>query len=149
MKHFILAALLAPAFANAYAQVVIKDAWVRATVPQQKASGAFMQLTASEKTRLVDVRAPVASTAELHEMSFDNDVMRMRQVSGIDLPAGVPVALQPGGYHIMLLGVHGPLRAGQVVPITLVFESANKQRSSIVVDAIVRSLAPSGGPAKP
>jgi copper(I)-binding protein len=149
LKHFILAALLAPAFANALAQVVVKDAWVRATVPQQKATGAFMQLTASEKTRLVEVRAPIGATAELHEMSLDNDVMRMRQVPGIDLPAGASVSLKPGGYHIMLLGLSAPLAAGQVVPITLVFESAKKQRSTVLVDATVRPLAWPGVRAKP
>lgn len=89
LKHFILAALLAAVFANTAAQVVVKDAWVRATVTQQKATGAFMQLTASEKIRLVDGRAPIAP-AELHEMSRDKDVMRMRQVPGIYLP-GMPV----------------------------------------------------------
>lgn len=145
-KHFIVAALLAPAFAHAGAQVVVKDAWVRATVTQQKATGAFMHLTASENTRLVDVRAAVAGVAELHEMSMDNDVMRMRRVPGIDLPSGTPVALKPGGYHIMLLGLRGPLSAGQIVPITLVFESPARKRSSIVVDAVVRPLASPGMP---
>ena len=74
LKHFILAALLAPALASAAVQVVVKDAWVRATVTQQKATGVFMQLITSERIRLVDVRASIAGAAELHEMSLDNDL---------------------------------------------------------------------------
>lgn len=141
MKQMILAALLAPAFANVFAEVVVSDAWVRATVSQQKDTGAFMQLTSTETTRLVSIRSSVADTAELHEMSFDNNVMRMRQMPGLDLPARAAVYLKPGGYHIMLFRLHKPLSTGQLVPITLVFESSNKQRSSMVVDAIVRPLA--------
>jgi copper(I)-binding protein len=83
LKHFVLAALLAPAFANAGAQLVVKDAWVRPTVPQQEGTGAFIQLTASETTRLVEVRASIAGAAELHEMSLDNDVTRMHRAPGM------------------------------------------------------------------
>lgn len=138
MKHIILAALLASAFANLCAQVVVKDAWVRATVPQQNATGAFMRLTATHDARLVEVRSPAAGIAELHQMSLDQDVMRMRRVAGIDLPAGVAVALKPGGYHIMLMDLRRPLGEGRRVPITLVFESADKRRSSVEIDAVAR-----------
>jgi periplasmic copper chaperone A len=138
VKHIILAALLAPAFAHVCAQVVVTDAWVRTTIPQQKATGAFMQLTAAHGTRLVDVSSPVAGLAELHEMSVDRDVMRMRPVAGIDLPAGTTVALKPGGYHVMLMDLRRPLGNGQRVPVTLVFESPDKRRSSIEIDAVAR-----------
>jgi len=142
VKHIILAALLAPAFANVCAQVVVTDAWVRVTVPQQHATGAFMQLTAAHGARLVEVSSPVAGMAELHEMSVDRDVMRMRPVAGVDLPAGRAVALKPGGYHIMLMDLRQPLGEGRRVPITLVFESADKRRSSIEIDAVARLRAP-------
>lgn len=138
MKHIILAALLAPACANVCAQVVVKDAWVRTTVAQQKATGAFMQLTAERDTRLVEVHSPVAGIAELHNMSVDHDVMRMRQVEGINLPAGISVALKPGAYHIMLMDLRRPLGEGQRIPITLVFESAGKRRSRVEIDAVAR-----------
>jgi copper(I)-binding protein len=145
LKHIIFATLIASACATVCAQVAVKDAWVRATVSPQKATGAFMQLTATRPARLVAVRTPLATSAELHTMSVENDVMRMRQVDGIDLPAGVPVALKPGAFHLMLLGLHKPLGAGQRVPITLVFEAADKRRFSVDVDAPVRPLASGPG----
>jgi copper(I)-binding protein len=141
LKNFILATLLASACATVCAQVVVNDAWVRATVPQQKATGAFMQLTAARASRLVEVRAPLAASAEMHTMSVDNDVMRMRQVSGIDLPAGVPVLLKPGAFHIMLMGLKKPLAEGQRVPMTLVFEAPDKRRFNIDVEVPVRALS--------
>jgi copper(I)-binding protein len=140
MKQLLLAALLAPACVLANAQVSASDAWIRATVIQQKATGVFMQLNAKSDTRLVEIRSSVASAAEMHQMSFENNVMRMRQVSAIELRAATPVALAPGGYHIMLLGLTQPLVVGQHVPITLVFEARGKRRESIVVDAVVRPL---------
>lgn len=134
-----MATLLASALTNTCAQVVVGDAWVRATVSQQKATGAFMQLTAACDTRLVAVHADIGA-AELHGMSLDNNIMRMRGLAGLALPAGVAVALKPGANHIMLVNLKHALSVGQHVPITLVFESAGKRRSSIVVDAVVRPL---------
>ena len=100
MNKLLLASLLSLACTTVLAQVSVTDPWVRATVPQQKATGAFMQLSSAKGTRLVDARSPVAH-AEIHEMAVQDHVMRMRQISGLDLPAGQSVALKPGGYHIM------------------------------------------------
>ncbi|MEY3782772.1 MAG: hypothetical protein RIS97_950, partial [Pseudomonadota bacterium] len=88
---------------NNIADVAVKDAWVRATVPGQKGTGAFMSLTAKSDLRLVGASSAVAGIAEVHEMSMNGDVMQMRAVAGVDLPAGKTVALRAGGFHVMLL----------------------------------------------
>lgn len=129
------------------AQVVVADPWVRATVPQQQASGAFMKLTAPKGTRLVEARSPVAGVVEIHEMAMDGNVMRMRAITGLDLPAGRAVELKPGGWHVMLMGLKQTLNAGDTVPITLVFENPDRSRETVEVKAPVRALnaQPRGG----
>jgi copper(I)-binding protein len=135
-------AVLQPSLA--YAQVAVGDPWVRATVPQQQASGAFMTLTAAQPARLVEARSPVAGVVEIHEMTMDGGVMRMRAIPGLDLPAGKPVAMRPGGYHVMLMSLNRTLVAGEVVPLTLVVESAGR-RETIEVKAPVRPLNAAAG----
>ena len=122
------------------AQVAVKDAWVRATVPQQKATGAFMQLTAEKDTRLVEARSPVAGVVEIHEMTMVDNVMKMRAVPGLDLPAGKAVELKPGGYHIMLIDLKGQVKEGDTVPVTLVVQGKDGKRETIEVKAPVRPL---------
>ena len=108
MKKSLLAALVLAALSGPVAaQVKVGDPWVRATVPQQKATGAFMSLTAEKGTRLVEAKSPVAGVVEIHEMAMENNVMKMRAVPGLDLPAGKPVELKPGGYHVMLMDLKG------------------------------------------
>ncbi len=124
----------------AQAQVTVKDAWVRATVPQQKATGAFMQLTAEKDTRLVEARSPVAGVVEIHEMTMVDNVMKMRAVPGLDLPAGKAVELKPGGYHVMLIDLKGQVKEGDTVPVTLVVQGKDGKRETIEVKAPVRPL---------
>ncbi len=126
--------------AHAQPQVTVQDAWVRATVPQQKATGAFMRLKAGQDTRLVSVSTPVAPIAEVHEMKMVDNVMKMRAVQGLDLPAGKGVDLQPGGYHVMLMDLPAPVRAGDVVPLTLVFEGKDGRRETVQVQAQARGM---------
>ncbi len=145
MKFRLLTAtLLFAVAAPALAQVHVKDPWVRATVPQQKTSGAFMQLSSSSDVRLVAAHTPVAGIVELHEMKMEGDVMKMSAVSGIDIPAGQSVELKPGGYHIMLMDLKRQLKEGESVPITLVVEGKDKKRHTVHVKAPVRPLAASG-----
>jgi periplasmic copper chaperone A len=141
MKKLIITALLAVS-ASAWAQATVKveDAWVRGTVATQKATGAFMRITVDKNARLVGASSPVAGIAEVHEMSMQGDVMKMRQVEGIDLPAGKAVELKPGGYHVMLMDLKGPVKAGDMVPLTLEFEDAGKLRFTQVVQVPVRAL---------
>ena len=127
---------------SALAQTTVTDAWVRGTVPQQKATGLFAQITSAQGGRLVSARSPVAGLVEIHEMSMDGDVMKMRALpGGLDLPAGKAVALKPGGYHLMLLDLKRPLKTGDTVPVTLVFEGADKKRETVEIKAPVKALA--------
>ena len=120
--------------------VAVSEPWVRATVAQQGATGAFMRLSSNQDVRLVEASSPVASITEIHEMSMVNDVMRMRAVAGLDLPAGRTVELRPGGYHVMLMDLRQPLNAGERVAITLVFEDRAQRRFTQQVEAPVRAL---------
>ena len=139
MQRTILAAILLIAM-PALAQVTVKDAWVRATVPEQKSTGAFMQLTSPTATRLVEARSTAAKVVEIHEMAMDGNVMKMRAVAGVDLPAGKAVELKPGGYHVMLVDVKSQIKDGDSVPITLVFEGKDKKRETVEVKAAARPL---------
>jgi copper(I)-binding protein len=119
------AALLSSAGALAQSNPVkVENAWARATPPRAEVGAVYMTLTASGPDRLVGVSTPAAAKAEVHEMSTENGVMRMRETPGIMLPAGQPVVLGPGGYHVMLMGLKGPLKQGQTVPLHLTFASA-------------------------
>lgn len=139
-----LFALAAVASAHAWAGVTVQDPWVRATMSQQMPTGAFMQIRSDQATRLVEVSSPVAKTAQIHEMSMQGDVMKMRAIKGLDVPANKPVELKPGSYHIMLLDLNAQIKAGDSVPLTLVFEGADKKRETVTVNATARS--PMGGP---
>jgi copper(I)-binding protein len=119
--------------------VTVLDPWVRATVPQQKAAGAFMRVQSATAQRLVGVSSPVAGRAELHEMAMENNTMRMRQVDSIDLPAGKPVNLASGGYHVMFFDLKRQLKEGETVPVTLVLQDGAK-KSSVTVEAQVKPL---------
>ena len=129
------------------AQVTVKDPWVRGTVAQQKATGAFMQITAAGGGRLLSASSPVAGVVEIHEMAMDGNVMKMRAIAGLDLPAGKAVALKPGGHHVMLMDLKQGLQAGQSVPITLVVEGPGGKRETVQVSATVRPLAAAPAPA--
>ena len=132
-------AALGLASTAALAQVSVSEPWVRGTVESQMATGAFMRLTAATDARLLGARSPVAGIVEIHEMALENNVMRMREISRLDLPAGRTVELRPGGYHVMLLDLKRTLKPGEEVPITLEIEQGGK-RMSVQVKAIVRPL---------
>ena len=143
-----LMAGLAQAQSPGSSAVQVKEPWVRGTVAQQKATGAFMQLSAPQDMRLVEARSPVAGVVELHEMAMDNNVMKMRAVPGIDIPAGKGAELKPGGFHVMLLDLKKQLKEGDTVPLTLVLEGKDKKRQSVEVNAPVRALGTRNGTGK-
>jgi copper(I)-binding protein len=139
--------LIAAAFsAFALAQNVdVKGAWARSTVPGQKATGAFMHLTAREGAKLVGGSSPIAGVVEVHEMKMDGNVMTMRAVQGgLELPAGKAVELKPGGYHVMLMDLKTPLMKDTTIPLTLVFKDAKGVESKVELKVPV-STTPSGG----
>jgi copper(I)-binding protein len=140
MKRLTLAAMIFAAF-PVMAQVTVKEPWVRATVSQQKATGAFMQLTSAQDARLVEAKSPVAGVVEVHEMTMEKDVMKMRAVKALDLPAGKAVELKPGGYHVMLMDLKQQMKEGDTVPLTLVIEGKDKKRSTVEVKAAIKPLA--------
>jgi len=122
--------------------VKVEGAWARATVQGQKGTGAFMNLTAKEATRLVGVSSPAAGVAEVHEMKLENDIMKMRAVPILDLPAGQTVQLKPGGYHIMLMDLKTPLAKGGTMPMTLRFKDAKGVESKLDLVLPVGLAAP-------
>lgn len=137
MRRFLLASALFTSVV-AHAQVKVDDPWVRATVAPQKATGAFMQLTSPKAAKVVAASSPVAEMVEIHEMKMDNGVMKMRAVEALALPAGQTVALKPGSYHVMLMGLKAPIKAGETVPLTLTLEGEDKQRTTVEVKAEAR-----------
>lgn len=122
----------------------VHGAWARATVQGQKATGAFMTLTAKDGGRLVGVASPVAAVAEVHEMAMEGDVMKMRAVAALELPAGKAVALKPGSYHIMLMDLKLPLQKDTTIPLTLTFKSAAGVESKLDIKVPVSMVAPAG-----
>jgi copper(I)-binding protein len=144
-----LAAGLSVMAAGASAQAVdVQNAWARATVQGQKATGAFMTLTAPSAAKLVSVSSPVAGIAEVHEMKMEGDVMKMRALAGgLDLPAGKAVDLKPGGYHIMMMDLKLPLQKDTTIPLTLVFKDAKGVETKKELKVPVAQAAPAGAPA--
>lgn len=121
-------------------EVDIHDAWVRGTVAAQKASGAYMRITAAADLRLIGAHSPVAEVTEVHEMVVDNDVMKMRRIESLEIPAGTTIEFQPQGNHIMLMGLKQALKEGENIPFTLSFERADGTTLEKQIDAPVRPL---------
>jgi copper(I)-binding protein len=97
-------------------------------------------LVAPKGGRLVEARSPVAAVVEIHEMKMEDNIMKMRAIDGIDLPAGKTVALKPGGYHVMLIDLKQQIKEGDVVPVTLVIEGKDKTREIVEMNLPVRAL---------
>jgi copper(I)-binding protein len=129
--------------------VEVQGAWVRATVPGQSGTGGFMSLRSHTALQLVGFSTPVAGTAELHEMAMDGNVMRMRPVDGLELPAGQSVELKPGGHHLMLMALKRPLTAGSTVPLVLRFKAPDGKLLEQKMAVPVRAAAPTGTSALP
>ena len=150
MKHYLhLIALTASLFVTTHVvaqNITVSNAWVRATVQGQKATGAFMTVMSKENAKLIAASSPVAGVVELHEMKMEKDVMKMAAVpNGLDLPAGKAVDLKPGGYHIMLMDLKQPLSKDVGVSLTLTFQDSSGKKSQQVVQVPV-SLQPPMGP---
>ena len=134
----VMAVLSAPAGA----QTQVSDPWIRGTVAQQRATGAFMTITSATGARLVGAASPVAAVVEIHEMAMDGQVMRMRALKdGLDLPSGKSVELKPGGYHVMLMDLKQPLLAGQKIPLTLNLVSRDGKPEVLQLEVPVKALS--------
>lgn len=142
MKRFVLPLLATVLSVSAFAHGVtagdlkIGHPWARPTVQGQPTGGGFLKIENTGKTadRLLSATAPVGSHLELHTMSMEGDVMRMRQVDGIDIPAGATVELKPGAFHVMFMGLKAPLKEGDKFPVTLKFQKAGEVKVEVWVE---------------
>ena len=139
---FLLALAMASLFVPAGAQdfklgaLSIEHPYARATAPGQPVGGAFMKIAnGGADDRLLSVSATNAKSVELHQMTMEGDVMHMRRVDTIALPAGRTTELRPGGYHVMFMGLKAPLKAGDSFPATLKFEKAGEVTVTVKVEA--------------
>ncbi|MFJ2446716.1 copper chaperone PCu(A)C [Pseudomonas sp. NPDC087626] len=140
IKQLLLGVSLLGLALQASAQTQVDDAWVRATVAGQQATGAFMTLTASTDSKLLGVQSPAAKIVQVHQSTMKNDVMSMQPVESVALPAGKAVSFDPHGYHVMLIDLVAQVKEGDSVPLTLIVENAKGEKESIEVDAPVRAL---------
>ena len=122
-----LAALTAAAHSFKVGDIDIGHPYTRPTREGQQVGGGYLKLAnKGAADRLVSAASPAAESVEIHSMSMEGDVMKMRQVEAIELPSGATVKLQPGGYHLMLMGLKAPLTAGDRISLTLKFEKAGE-----------------------
>ena len=150
MKHLVFTLLTASLSLTALADTVkISDPWARATAPGAPAGGAFMSLTADADMTLIAAESRASKVVELHTMKMENGVMIMRAVPQIDLPKGQTVSLKPGGLHVMLIGLHAPLKAGEKVDMTLRVKDSQGKEQRIPVTAEIRTMKPMAMPAAP
>jgi copper(I)-binding protein len=140
-RHFqrLLAAISLTVAFPALAEVTVSEAWVRGTVPAQKATGAYMKFKSGEDARVVEGKSPVGKI-EIHETSMKDGVMQMRALPALELPKGQVVELKPNGYHVMITGLTKALAKGDTVPITFTVEGRDGKRSTVEVRAEVRPL---------
>ena len=141
MRFRMVMALACLGASLAWAQeATVSRAWVRGSVGGQNATGAFMEITAGADSALIGASSPAAKSVEIHEMAMEADVMKMRAVKSVALPAGKVVQFKPGGYHIMLIGLAKPLQKGETVPIELSLQGKDGKRSTLKIQAEVREL---------
>ena len=124
--------------------IAVQTAWVRPTVGAQDSTGAYLTITSQEAIALVGVATPAAEIAEVHEMKMDGEIMRMRMAERIDMKAGEPLELKPGGYHVMLMALTAPIEAGQEIELSLQFEKPDGSRIEVPVKAVAAQNAAGG-----
>ncbi len=123
----------------------IDHPYARPTVPGQTSAGAYLTLENKGKDtdKLVSIASPAAKSAEIHTMSMDGDIMRMREVPNIEIKSSATVTMKPGGgYHIMLIGIKKPLMPGEKIPLTLTFEKSGDVDVFAVVKGADTKTAP-------
>jgi copper(I)-binding protein len=135
--------LISAAASAQTSDVQITDAWARATPGGAQTAAAYVSMESASGDKLTGVSTPAAQKADIHSMTMDNGVMKMRQVDGVDLPPGQKITLKPGGYHIMLTGLAKPLEVGQSFPMTLDFTNAGAKQVAVTVEKI-GALGPGG-----
>ncbi len=122
--------------------IEIKNQWVRASNDGQDVSAAYMTIVSNEDTSLLEIDSDVADVIEIHSMSMENGVMKMRMLDTLDLIAGKPTELSPGGFHLMLFDLKKPLAAGKEAHFTLHFKNKAGQEKTISVTSPIKAEAP-------
>ena len=150
MKKLILAALgavlqvssIGTSFAQSKGDLEIEKPWARATPPGAAVGGGYLTIRnkGAAGDRLVGVSSPASARVEMHEMAMEKDVMRMREVKGVDVPAKKSVEFRPGGFHLMLMELKAPLRQGDKVQVTLRFEKAGEVKTELVVEDLASGI---------
>jgi len=123
----------------AYADVAVSDAWVRATRPAQKVGAAYMTLQSPEDIKLIKVDSSAAGAVEIHSMTMNDGVMKMRRLEELQLPAGEAIKLGPGGFHLMMFDLAKPMKDGEAVQFTLHFKDGAGNVSSVQTQAPVKA----------
>lgn len=139
--RYVIAIIMLFCAAQAWAgNVVVSNASARATAPGQESAAIQFTITSKTEARLVAIVSPVAGAVEIHSMTHDDGMMKMRALEFLPLPAGKKVRLGSSGMHVMLLDLKKPLKAGESVPLTITVEFADKREEKISVNANVKSL---------
>lgn len=140
LRSFTVLAVALSLSGYAMAQTTVEDAWARATVPGQPATGAFMTLTADSDSTLLSVQSPAAKDTQIHQSTMKGDVMSMLPVDEVSLPAGEPVVFDANGYHVMLMGLVKQVKEDDAVPLTLKIKNAQGEEETLEVNAVARAL---------
>ncbi|MDY1045655.1 copper chaperone PCu(A)C [Pseudomonas coleopterorum] len=140
LRPFTVLAVALSLSGYAMAQTTVEDAWARATVPGQPATGAFMTLTADSDSTLLSVQSPAAKDTQIHQSTMKGDVMSMLPVDEVSLPAGEPVVFDANGYHVMLMGLVKQVKEGDAVPLNLKIKNAQGEEETLEVNAVARAL---------
>lgn len=148
-SFIILTTFASAYFSNAYAldsdnstaqgTISIKDVWVRPSHPGQDVGAAYMTLTSVQDATLVRVESDVSDSIEIHSMTMQNGVMKMRMLDNLRLVAGKPYKLEPGGFHFMLFDLKKALAVGESVNFVLYFKAKNKVQFKQNIKALVRA----------
>jgi copper(I)-binding protein len=142
-KHLSVLALVTLIFLSACGKkephVEISNAWTRATLEEQDVGAAYMTLTANTDLTLNEIESSVTEDVEIHSMSMENGVMKMRMLDKLSLKANTPVELSPGGFHLMLFDLENPLKAGDKVRFTLHFKDKQSKELTLNIDSPVKA----------
>jgi len=122
--------------------IEIKNQWVRASNDGQDVSAAYMTIVSNEDTSLITIDSDVTDVIEIHSMSMENGVMKMRMLDTLDLIADKPTELSPGGFHLMLFDLKKPLTAGKEAHFTLHFKNKAGQEKTISITSPIKAEAP-------
>jgi len=123
-------------------EINITDNWVRATAEGQDVGAAYMTITSASDTSLVKVESSASDSIEIHSMSMENGIMKMRMLEQLDLKAKTPNKLAPGGFHLMLFDLKNPLKAGETVSFSLHFKNEAGKETLVTISSPILTEQP-------